>query len=285
MRLLWALALYVSCCGLAACGDDDHSEDDRADDGTLDLSVRDGAPPRDASPVDGGSTDASAGDGGDMGAATPEDCSTDLDEDGDGRAGCADEECFGLARCREGELVEGGRADWAPCEGTTPLLLDPAATAARCEEGLPPWVETSREIRCGAVPTEVSLEVYCPPGDGPERALRWELTMDLSAPSEMLGPSTYRTTSLLAELFFTRTVVENGGGGSSGEGLMPMREGYRGEGYVAIGWEALGANQTFTAFPAVSESVTTVTFYDGGVDSSSSPPTLFLPAAFSITVR
>ncbi|MEC7525417.1 MAG: hypothetical protein VYE22_36375 [Myxococcota bacterium] len=258
---------------LVACSDDevrpgtDASVARQGDASITDSSV---------APTDsGGGVDARAPD-----AARPvEDCSTELDEDGDGRAGCEDPDCLDESRCVEAELDGRGLSDWTLCQS---LAFDDAATRERCEAGLPAWVESTRELRCELVPTDVRVDVYCPPEGSTEEVveLRWRLAMDLTGTNRMLGPSTYQSTHYMADLVFSNTVTEFGAGASGGDPLHPTVEDWAG--YRAVGWGQLPRGARFVAFTTVSVDVSTVHVIDGGANVSSSGPTYVHNAAFEV---
>ncbi len=262
---------------LVACGDDEarpgtDASVDHRDMATVDASTSDGF----VAPSDGG-PDARPPDA----ARSIEDCSTDLDEDADGRAGCADVDCFGESRCIEADLVDRGIGDWTVCQT---LSFDAAATRARCEEGLPPWTDSSRELRCDIAPTEVAIDVYCDPEATEDETVevRWRIEMDLTGSDRMLGPQTYESTSYMAELFFSNTVTEFGAGGSSGDSLDPTAEDWSDYRAVAVGWRTLPRGARFIAFTTISIDVSTFYLFDGGVDVSSSGPDYVHNAAFEI---
>jgi len=260
---------------LVACGDDEarpgtDASVDRRDMAVVDASTTDAF----VAPTDGG-PDTTPPDA----ARLAEDCSTDLDEDGNGQAGCEDPECLDEARCIEGDLAERGIGDWTVCQT---LTFDDAATQERCREGLPAWIESSRELRCDLVPTEVTVDVYCDPepGDDETVEVRWRIAMDLTGSDRMLGPQTYESTSYMAELFLSNTVTEYGAGGSAGDSLHSSVEDW--SGYRAIGWQTLPRGARFIAFTTISIDVSTFRLFDGGVDVSSSGPSYAHNAAFEI---
>ena len=224
-------------------------------------------------PIDGSTDDRPDG------SRPTEDCASDVDDDGDRLGGCEDPECLDVARCIEADLVERGISDWTVCQS---LTVDADATSARCEEGLPPWTDSSRDLRCDLVPTEVTLDVYCAPEATEDETveLRWRVAMDLTGTDRMLGPQTYESTSYMAELFFSNTVTEYGAGGSSGDSLQPTIEDW--SGYRAIGWRTLPRGARFVAFTTISIDVSTIQLFDGGANVSSSGPEYVHNAAFEL---
>lgn len=262
---------------LVACGDDEARPGTDASVERLDMAGDDAATPDGFVVADGGgAADARPPD---AAAPTAEDCSTDEDEDGDGQAGCQDPDCLDEARCVDADLEERGFGDWSLCQS---LSFDAADTRARCEEGLPAWVESSRDLRCELVPTEVQVDVYCPPEGGDEASvqMRWRVAMDTTAADRMLGPNTHERTHFMPELTFSNTVTEHGAGGSAGDALYPTAEDWAG--YRAVGWRSLPRGARFVAFTTVSVEVSTFTIHDGGVDVSSSGPDFVHNAAFEV---
>ncbi|MBO6939448.1 MAG: hypothetical protein JJ863_31045 [Deltaproteobacteria bacterium] len=263
---------------LVACGDDEARPGTDASVARQDMAGDDASTTDDGfvAPTDGGGTDARPPDA----ARAVEDCSTDLDEDGDTHAGCADPDCLDESRCIEADLTDRGLGDWTVCQS---LSFDEAATRERCEEGLPAWVESSRELRCDLVPTLVQVDVYCPPEGSTEEVVevRWRVAMDTTGSDRMLGPSTYESTSYMAELFLSNTVTEFGPGGSSGEALYTTAETWWPD-YRAVGWRQLPRGARLVAFTTISVDVSTFHLYDGGVNVSSTGPSYAHNAAFEI---
>lgn len=276
MRVTISIALL-----LVACGDDGAREGMDASVDRFDMAPN---AERDAfvTTSDGGTTpDATAPPDG---ARPTEDCGTDADEDGDGNAGCADTECIDVQRCIDADLAERGLSEHTLCQS---LTFDAGATRTRCEEGLPAWTESERELRCDLVPTEVRVDVYCPPepteptDDPVEVQMRWRVAMDLTGSNRMLGPNAYESTSYQAELLFSNTVTEYGAGGSGGDPLYPTMDHWD-EQYRAIGWRSFPQGARFVAFTTVSVEVSTIVLHDGGATVDSSGPSYVHNAAFEV---
>ena len=216
------------------------------------------------------------------GSEPVEDCTTDADDDGDGSAGCADGECFDETRCIEADLAERGLSDWTVCQS---LTFEAEETSARCEEGLPELIlDTEQELRCGLVPTEVQVDVYCPPepmDDEEPVQMRWRLAMDLSGTDRMVGPNIYESTNYQPELVHSNTVSDSGTGGYGGDPLHPVVD-HWGEDYRAIGWRSFPPGARFTAFTTVRVSVATFYVFDGGTTFEESSPESVYNAAFEV---
>ena len=178
-----------------------------------------------------------------------------------------------------------GVVGWPPCGDA--VEIDPAATRARCEAGAPgSFPPSERELRCDVIETSVRLQAYCEPG-GEGRALRYELTMDMTGVDEMLGPRTFSSLSYSPEPGLGNLYEIYAGGGSGGDPPYPVRDAYLGNEYRTVSW-LTGYTQptTIVVFPAVSSRVTTITLdEDGGVlGSSTSDPALFLASAFEHSI-
>ena len=276
-RPMRSLAFVLSLA--AACGGDDDvgvdagfdgsSPDATGFDASFDASFDAGL---DAPSADAGA-DAAIG----MDAAPlPEDCGTELDEDGNGYAGCADPTCWGESRCVEAELATNGAAGWMPC--ADPIELDDEATTEVCDAGLP--FPTERDFDCGRVPTTMRLDLFCEPGDGPGRALRYRVRMDTTSVSEMLGPMTVRNTSFSAELgFFGSLYVAGARGASSGEDPIPTHQAWLTNETHATAWVITETPAQVIVLLGASSQTSTLTIHeDGSVTGDTGDPVYFLTA-------
>lgn len=273
----WLCMLFVLALG---CDANDPGGADAAAAVDAGPSASDGGGGADAAgpSLDGGS---SASDGGHDAAATgPEVCTTDVDEDGDGYAGCEDAECWDEAACVEAELGEVGLSGWAACGD--PIAFDAAATATRCAGSMP--FPTMRDLDCGRVPTEVLAQVFCEPAGGEGRALRYRVTMDTTPETEMIGPMASRSTSFSPELgYLGRLFISSGATGSSGEDPVPTRDAYLpGSSYRASAWgTGVSAGGTVLVFLGASAQTGTIIIHDdGSVDATNEDPRFFLTAGF-----
>lgn len=276
MRTSILLCLLVAGCGSGGSGDAGGLRSDggaRRDAAALDDAGLDAGP----GPSDAGGAGGDAGP--DAAPTEPEDCSTSLDEDGNGYAGCDDPTCWAEAACRDAELAEVGLAGWTACGD--PTDLDEAATSARCEAGTP--FPTMRDFSCGRVPTTVRLQAYCEPAGGSGRALRYEVAMDVRSESEMLGPMASRNTSFSPELgYLGGLYVATAGGGSSSEDPVPLTDAFTTDRYRAVAWvTGRTAGDVVTVFLGASSQTSTIYIRDdGSVDATHEDPVFFLTAAF-----
>lgn len=229
------------------------------------------------------SLDAMADGGTDAGPVVPEDCATDLDEDDNGYAGCLDPVCWSEPHCVEGALEREGLDGWLQCGDS--ISLDEAATAERCGGGTS--FPTERSFLCGEVPTALRLEVYCEPDDGPGRALRYLVTMDLSPEDEPLGPMAFRHTSYTAELGVIGALETTAGGGASGGAdSVPSTDAWLLDQYEATAWVkglSLGAN-VVCLLGASSQVSNFVVLDDGSVAATHEDPLFFITAGFEIDI-
>jgi hypothetical protein len=166
----------------------------------------DSGPPTDSgSPVDGG--------------VMPEVCTGGVDEDGDFRTDCEDDDCWTLDACilADARTVAPGVV---PCGD--PIELDAAATRAACEAiGVPPFSEDPTE--CDAATTEVTALFFCD-ATGAVAALWIEERLETPRTTRMLSPRTFESTDYEHASIRDWEERVSGSGSSAGPG-MSLHEG------------------------------------------------------------
>lgn len=274
MRWIW-LALFLLACGDDAAIDDAGVEDAPARDSSLaDSSLADTSL-ADTADLDAPSLDAPGLDASTDAPTLDEDCATDADEDLNGYAGCLDPVCWSEVRCVDAELAENDVSGWSACGET--VELSAAETQAFCEAGIP--FPSERDFDCGRLPTTIQLDVFCEPAEGPGRALRYRVDMDLTSEDEPLGPMSTRHTSFMYELIIGNVYIAFGGGASSGSEPTPTTEAWMGERYRSSGWiVAQSGSHVIVLLGASARTSTFTVLEDGGFSSSSSDPVLFVNA-------